>query len=155
MAAVVFDYALWSARYPSLAAQVTAPTAQLYFNEAGLYCDNTATSPIRDDKPGGRRAMLLNMLVSHIASLELRAAKADAVDGLPGRISNASEGSVSVQLQSDIVPGSEEWYNQTQYGKSFWAATRSFRGMLYVPGRPRIVDPFAGYFGSNRFGGDF
>ena len=63
---VAFDYAGWSARYPELASSVGAPLAQQYFNEAQLYCDNTATSPVIDASVGGQRYIFLNMLLSLI-----------------------------------------------------------------------------------------
>ena len=69
MAAVAFDYLGWSARYPELAAYVSLQLATAYFNEAGLYCDNTVNSPVTDDSVGGQRYMFLNMLTAHIAAL--------------------------------------------------------------------------------------
>jgi hypothetical protein len=130
---VVFSYADWIAMYPELANSVTQPTAQMYFFQAQLYCDNTPTSIIRDTSPGGEREMLLNMMTAHIAALNA------PINGQPssplvGRITNATQGSVSVATQMDMPPGSAQWYNQTKYGAAFWAATAKYRTMRYVPG---------------------
>jgi hypothetical protein len=141
MAAVTFDYGAWSARYPELSSSVAQPLAQQYFNEAGLYCDNTASSPIRDDSVGGQRSVLLNMLTAHIAALNAPI-NGQAPSPLVGRISNATEGSVSVQTQNDYLPGTVQWYQQTKYGSAYWAATSAYRTMRYIPGRPRTMDPY-------------
>lgn len=124
MPVATFDYALWSARYPALAATVAQPLAQAYFDEAGLYLDNTDTSPVTDLVERGR---LLNMLAAHIATLEARASS-----GVVGRVSSATEGSVTVASELD-VPGSAAWYGQTAYGLSYWQATKRYRSFMYVP----------------------
>ncbi|MDN7490591.1 DUF4054 domain-containing protein [Burkholderia sp. AU45274] len=137
---VTFSYADWSARYPELAASVTSQTAQLYFNEAQLYCDNTPTSLITDTSPGGERELLLNMVTAHIAALNAPL-NGQPSSPLVGRISNATQGSVSVQTDFQ-VPGSAAWFAQTKYGAAYWQATTKYRSMLYVRGPVPIVNPF-------------
>lgn len=141
---VTFSYADWSARYPELAASVTAQTAQLYFNEAQLYCDNTPTSLITDTSQGGEREMLLNMVTAHIAALNAPL-NGQPSSPLVGRISNATQGSVSVQTDFQ-VPGSAAWFAQTKYGAAYWQATTKYRSMLYVRGPVPIANPFNGRF---------
>lgn len=65
---VTFDYTAWSARYPALAQNVDATLAQSYFDEATLYLSNTPCSPVRDLT---KRALLLGLLVAHLATLYL------------------------------------------------------------------------------------
>jgi hypothetical protein len=98
------------------------------------------------------RAALLNMLVAHLAQLNLPAGGGDGSAGgtnaaapspLVGRITNATEGSVSVQTQMDLPLGSAQWFNQTPYGAQFWAATAAYRTMRYVPIPPRDMDPYS------------
>lgn len=126
MAVVSFNYATWSARYPELSA-VGSDLAQAYFNEATLYLDNTDASLVQDINA---RATLLNMLTAHIAQLNMPGSSP-----LVGRITNASEGSVSVATTySDAMPGSMAWYVQTKYGASYWQATAQYRMMRYIPG---------------------
>lgn len=136
---VTFDYSAWSAMYPVIAASVNQQSAQMYFNQAQLYCDNTVCSPVTDASVGGQREMFLYMLTAHIALLNA------PINGQPpnplvGRISNATEGSVSVQTQMDYPPGSPQWYMQTQPGASYWAASAGYRVMQYVPGPCRQFD---------------
>lgn len=137
---VVFDYSTWALRYPELAGSVSQPLAQLYFNEATLVCDNTPGSVICDLTV---RAMLLNMATAHIAQLNA-SINGQPVSPLVGRISNASEGSVSVSAQMDLPPGSAQWWAQTRYGAAWWASTATYRAARYVPGRTRNMNPWIG-----------
>ncbi|NKI68956.1 DUF4054 domain-containing protein [Collimonas pratensis] len=142
---VAFDYTAWSVRYPELASSVAQPLAQQYFNEAQLYCDNTPCSPIRDASVGGQRSMLLNMLTAHIAALNAPIGGQPS-SSLVGRISNATEGSVSVATQMDLPAGSPQWFAQSKYGIAFWQATSQYRTMHYVPGPVPVINPY-GRFG--------
>lgn len=107
----VFDYAAWSALYPALAQSVGAGQAQGYYDLACLYLDNTPTSLVRDLD---RRAALLGLLVAQ-----------------------ATRGSVSVRTEFATLSERAAWFGQTQYGASFWAATRGLRQARYVPGLPQ------------------
>lgn len=137
MGVAVFDYVVWAARYPELAASVDATLAGAYFTEAGLYLDNTDASVVQDVPT---RLLLLNMLVAHIAILN-----GAARGGLVGRVSTATEGSVTVNAEL-ATPGTAAWFAQTQPGASFWQATTAYRTMRYAPG-PR---PFLGVPGRGR-----
>jgi hypothetical protein len=148
---VTFSYATWALRYAELAATVEEPLAQLYFNEACLYCDNTATSPIQDATVSGQRELILNMATAHIAALNA------PIGGMPspqvvGRITSATQGSVSVQLQNDHPPGSVQWWQQTKYGAAFWMATARYRAFRYVSKQRRNMDTFSP-LGDNKYNG--
>ena len=129
MPAVVFNPAAFKARYPEFAA-VADPTLAACFNEAGLYLSNTDNSPVQNLT---RRATLLNMLTAHVAYI----GGLLSADGMPrpvGRVSQASEGSVSAAFEGvPPTPGSGAWFQQSQYGAAFWQATSSLRGMRYIP----------------------
>ena len=129
MPAVVFDPAAFKARYPEFAA-VANPTLVACFDEAGLYLSNTDNSPVQNLT---RRATLLNMLTAHVAYI----GGLLSADGMPrpvGRVSQASEGSVSAAFEGvPPTPGSGAWFQQSQYGAAFWQATSSLRGMRYIP----------------------
>lgn len=127
---VVFDYTVWAARFPSLAAVVNQPLATSYFQETSFYLDNTPASRVQDLN---QRAMLLNLLVAHIAWLYSPLNTAGAA-GLSGRVAGASEGSVSVTLADSPATGSEAWYDLSFYGRQYWAATAFLRTMQYKPG---------------------
>ena len=135
---VVFVYADWAARYPELAVWVGAPAAQMYFNEATLYLDNTATSLVADVT---QRTMLLYMLTSHIAQINA-AQGGQAASPLVGRITDATEGSVTVRAEMKYPEGSAQWYQQTKYGSAYWAATTQYRTMRYLPAPVRNFQPY-------------
>lgn len=125
MATAAFNYAAWTTRYPEFGA-VSEQLAALFFSEATLYLDNTDASPVQDVS---KRLMLLNMLTAHIAALS-GAGGRDA--GMVGRVSSASEGSVSVSTDSGLAAGTAPWFQQTSYGLSFWQATKTYRSATYV-----------------------
>lgn len=128
---ISFDYAAWIVRYPEMAA-VSATAAAAYFAEAGLYLDQGPTSAVRDPV---KRLLVSQMIVSHIASLATQAAGGGGGSpGLVGRISSASEGSVSVSAAYE-VPGTAAWWSQTPYGASAYAATAICRTARFVPGQ--------------------
>ena len=138
MAAVTFVYATWAARFPALAAQVAEFQAQAIFDEAqyvalGNDLPGQAPSIITDE---ARRLALFNLLVAHMAVLELRNGLAGGAGaGMVGNVASAGEGSVNVSLSSYPV-GTGKWYEQTQYGAQFWQMLASFRTARYIPGPP-------------------
>lgn len=137
---VVFNYATWSATYPNFA---DVPPTQVdgFFLVAETILDNTACSPVVNLTI---RANLLNLLVAHIAQLF-----GPSASPLVGRISNASEGSVSVGTDMGTQPPGAAWYMQTQYGALYWTATAPYRTARYRPGPQPYpgVAPFRGFGG--------
>lgn len=138
MAVAVFDYALWAARYPTLATKVDVSLAGLYFSEATLILNNSDCSLVADV---GQRLALLNMLVAHIATLNL--SEADGGTGMIGRISKATEGSVSVEATLGTLSAQATYFGQTPYGLQYWRATAQYRTFQYRPGPRPLQDPFA------------
>jgi len=126
MTIVAFDPVQFKARYPEFAA-VSNVLLSSCFTEAGLYLSNTDASPVQSIP---RRTLYLNMLTAHIAFM----GGALSADGQPrpvGRVSQASEGSVSASFDYG-TPGTQAWFVQTQYGASFWQATSSLRSFRYI-----------------------
>lgn len=136
---VTFNYADWVAQNPALA-NISEPQATNFFNLATLYFNNLGW-------PGSltQAATLLYMLTAHIARLF---APRDALGNpssagtfpppIVGRVSSASQGSISVQTDYDSNSSpSEKWYNQTPEGAAYWAATAQFRTALFIPGPQR------------------
>jgi len=130
---VTFVYADWAAQYPQFS-NVTSAQAQVYFNQATLYLDNTPTSPLAGDPT--TLTTLLYLITAHIAQLwtNLATAGGAAQNAPVGRISAATQGSISVQTVY-ATPASDlaAWFYQTQYGASFWAATTYLRTARYIP----------------------
>ncbi len=132
MAVVVFDPVGFVARYPEFAT-CPALTLTAYFSEATLYLNNTDASPVADPVI---RAMLLNMLVAHIAALNF-GVNGQPPAGIVGRVNQASEGSVSVSAEMGPASNTSAWYMQTKYGASYWQATAGYRTFSYRPGASR------------------
>lgn len=127
MPAVAFSAAKFKTRYPEFSA-VSSATLGECFTEATLYLAN-ADRPVRNE---ARRLLLLNMLTAHIGYI----GGLLSTDGMPrpvGRLSQASEGSVSASFDSvPATPGSGAWFAQSQYGSAFWQATTGLRSMRYI-----------------------
>lgn len=138
MGDVVFSYDWWQQRYPELSAWTTPGQALGYFDRATLLLNNTSCSLVKDQ---GTRQILLGLLVAHLAQLN-SPVNGVAPSPLVGRISSASEGSVSVSTEygGESEPG-EAWYLQTRFGAEYWAATRRFRLGTYTVGPQRFREP--------------
>lgn len=143
---VTFDYAAWIAIFPEMA-NVSEPLATEYFNLATLFCANT----LRIVCSATKLATLLNLLTAHIAQLfapQINGQPNNGSGSVPapntvGRVSNASEGSVSVGFDMPGQPPAAAWYVQTRYGALFWQATSVYRTMRYIPG-PIATPAFPG-----------
>jgi hypothetical protein len=143
--AVAFNYTTWIAGYPEFAA-CSSDQGQAWWNRADLYFANEVCNPAYC-LGANRFGELLYMMTSHIAWMNSpRDAMGNPSAGgtmpaspLVGRISSASEGSVSVSTEwKGSGSPSEDWYTQTKYGAAFWAATAQFRTARYSA-RPTIV----------------
>ena len=121
MSVVVFNPTIFKARYPEFA-DVDSALLTLYFNEAQIYVDNTENSVIVDMNI---RGMILNMLVAHIAAIQ--------VAPLVGRLASAGEGSVNVSTSYAVATGSRAWFDQTRYGAGAWQALAPYRCAIYIP----------------------
>ena len=137
MAVVIFDVAKFRARYPEFDS-VSDDLLQAYFTEATVYLNNTDTSPITDVN---QRSVFLNMLVAHIAAIS-SGVGGQAASGLVGRVTSASEGSVSVSVEAGPSSASSWWYMQTPYGAQYWQATAPYRTIRYLPGGSPSMYPY-------------
>ena len=142
---VTFNYGTWVAMYP-LFATLTQEQGVAYFNLATLICANSSTNPINRD---GNLAALLYLLTCHFAWLNCPkdpsgnpAATGSAASPLVGRISNATEGSVSVATEWNAGSGSdlEAFLTQTQWGAAYWAATAQYRTARYLARPTRVIN---------------
>ena len=137
--AVAFDYAKWTTSFPELSGIVEGEAAEYFAQASELFFNNLGW-------PGSlpQAARLLNLLTAHIAWLfAARDESGRPVTGgtqdppaLVGRITNASEGSVSVQAEwqagSNASP-SQAWFLQSRYGGMYWQATAALRTAIYIP----------------------
>jgi len=136
--AITFNPVQFVVRYPEFSYLANTPQLQEYFTEATMYHRNDGGGPVKD---GTQQTLLLNMLTAHIAKLNAPLASGQTAPDTVGRVSNASEGSVSVALE---MSSSElaQWFNQTKYGAAYWAATRPFRTFRWRTRCPYNPTPF-------------
>lgn len=123
---VVFDPVEFRALYPA----IIASDVQLadYFAMAETFLDNTECSVVKDL---GSRKRLLYLLVAHIATIT---GMAESGNPVVGRISSATEGSVSVSLDYGTMGNNERWYLQTPWGAMYWQLTKRYRSAVYRMG---------------------
>ncbi len=142
MTVAVFSYRDWTALYPQFgpggANFVSEPAANLYFGQAALYCANDDCAIIpADPTTFGPRISILYMLTTHLAALS--SVTQTGAAGLVGRISDASEGSVSVKLDLGALPDSASWYAQTPWGLQAYTAMAPYRQARYIPSPGRFA----------------
>lgn len=118
-----FVYADFTAAYPAFATAPPELTLEAYFALAGeVWLRNDGTGPVRTTV---LQTQLLYMLTAHIAQL-FSGPDGNDPSGLVGRISSATEGSVTVATEYESTMNSA-WFNQTPYGAAFWQATAAWR----------------------------
>ena len=130
MAVVIFDQARFLDRYPEFKKTLTKyPTSAVNcFSEAELFLDNSNGGRV----PVPPRDLFLNMITAHIMVLNY-GRDGQKPSGVVGRIKSAGQGSVNVQAEMDSPAGSQAWWNQTQYGASYWQASKPYKLAFYVP----------------------
>lgn len=140
-AIATFDVASFRATYPAFSEFPPDATLATYFALAGeVWLRNDGTGPVRTTT---LQTALMNMLTAHLAQL-FSGPDGNDPSGLVGRISSATEGSVTVASEYESTMNSA-WFNQTPYGAAFWQATAAYRTFAaYLPGRNRFGNGIAG-----------
>ncbi len=129
MAVVAWDPDGFAQRFPEFAPATSGIFADL-FTEAGLLCDNSGAGPVKD--PAVLKVLLF-LLTAHLAKLYVGANGDGGGQQGVGRVSQGSEGTVSVSLDMGQVQNDQAWYVQTPYGAQYWAMSSPFRRFVYVP----------------------
>lgn len=139
---ITFVYADWVGMFPEFAA-VSPAMGAVYFQIADAYFANSIFNPAfgcGDPLALERMTTLSYLVTAHIAWLlaprDLNgnpSATGVPASPLVGRISSATEGSVSlgIELTGGGSP-SEAFFTQTKYGFMFWQATAGFRTAQYL-----------------------
>lgn len=136
---VNLTYADWSAAYPQFSTTVSQSAFDTtIYPLAQQYCRNDGGGPVTT---AATQTALLGLMCAHIAQL-LNGSNTQPVSPLVGRVSSASEGSVSVSVEmpSGGSP-TQAWLSQTQWGAMFWAMAAPYRTARYVPGPRRVFNP--------------
>lgn len=125
-----FDYGEFTGIYPEFAGAAQGACAN-NFTLATMLLNNCCSSPVCDPD---QRLALLYMLTAHITFLMTPApANNNDPQGVVGRVSDATQGSVSVSTDwVTDVSQSMAYYSQTKYGAMFWQLTASYRTMHYI-----------------------
>lgn len=131
-AVAVFDPTAFKQAYPAFA-NVSDPQLQAMFDIATLYLRNDGTSPV---KTVAAQTALLYMLTAHLTQISF-GPNGQGASGIVGRVTSASEGSVSIGTDYPSTPNNA-WFVQTPYGASFWQATAAYRMTRYIPGPTRF-----------------
>lgn len=137
---VNYTYDQWIAVYPQFSSTVTSAafTTTLY-PLAQQYCRNDGGGPVTTSQI---QTNLLGLMCAHIAQLVF-GSSTQPLSPLVGRISDASEGSVSVKAEMPPAGNpTQAWLQQTQFGTMFWVATSPYRTMHYMPGPRRNFNPW-------------
>jgi hypothetical protein len=124
MPSVELDADKFNALLPEFSSYSAAELAG-YFSRAELYIENGAAATIPDPP----RESILYLTMAHLMTLYK-----DGRGGSVGRISSASQGSVSVSFDfpAAAAGGNGIWWNQTQYGAEVWAVTAKYRTFKWV-----------------------
>jgi hypothetical protein len=114
----------------------------LYFGLAETVHRNDGGGPVTD---ATTQTNLLYLATAHVAKLLAPPPSGGNAPGrdtsVVGRVTNASEGSVSVATEMPMNPNSA-WWQTTQYGSMYWQMSQVFRTMRYIPGAPKPNNPW-------------
>lgn len=130
MAIVVLDISKFRAMFPEFS-NVADSILPFLFDQSTDYLNNSDYSLVED---AVKRERLLYMLMAHIAYVRYGDASGNGGTGMVGRLSSASEGSVSVSSDAGQIEFRYMWYTQSPYGMDFWQATKVYRMANYYPG---------------------
>ena len=126
----VFDPGAFKLAYPQFASFTNEQLNFFFKSVQGRILDNSETSCISL----ANREIWFYLLVAHKAELQNRINSGNS--GLVGRVSSATEGSVSISTDYSLGSGAlGQWLNQTPYGAEFFALTTAWRTALWVAGR--------------------
>lgn len=134
---ITFNYAVWAHSFPQFSTLTSDQVVGVVLPIAEIYNRNDGGGPVSS---AAIQTQLLNLMVAHVAQL-LFGVNGQAPSSLVGRISGATEGSVSVQTEFPQNQNSA-WFNQTPFGAAWWQATAAYRTMRYVPGPRRVFNPW-------------
>jgi hypothetical protein len=138
------DYVAWQAQFPELG-YIGYETAYEWYVTSDLFLRNDGTAPI---STYARQQKAMFFLMAHLIALfgpqpgtglPNGATASNPTGGMVGRVSTASEGSVSVS--SEYAAANNEnaaWYAQTRYGAAYWQLINIWRRFRYMPGPVRF-----------------
>ncbi|MGV3346409.1 DUF4054 domain-containing protein [Enterobacteriaceae bacterium LUAb1] len=130
MAIVTLNISTFRAMFPEFST-ISDAILPFLFDQATDYLNNSEYSLVKD---AVKRERLLYLLMAHLAYMRYGDANGNGGPGMVGRISSATEGSVSVSSDLGGFDPRYAWYTQSPYGLDFWQATKIYRMANYYPG---------------------
>lgn len=127
-----FSYPIWAQTFPQFSNVYEGQVLGLLLPVAESFCANDGSGPANDLNT---QLNMINLLVAHLAQLFF-GSTTQPLSPLVGRISSATQGSVSVVVEMPTTPDAA-WFNQTQYGAGFWAMSSIYRRFRVIPGCPQ------------------
>lgn len=143
----VFDPVAFKAVFPQFSSFTDEQLTWFFESVENTALGNYETSCIDLET----RKKLFYLLVAHKAELQNRINSGNS--GLVGRISSATEGSVSISTEYNSGSGAmAQWLNQTPYGADYYAMTAQYRHALWIAAtqpmpvsRTKLRFPFGGW----------
>lgn len=134
-----FDYAAFIAQFPNFV-YLPEPQVQAQFTAATTLIRNDGGGPVRDATV---QSQCLLYATAHFCALFAARPDGTYPDGPVGRISSASEGSVSVSTEyGPLTQQGKDFWVQTRYGAFVWQMTAPYRTFRWHPGFVRRFDPW-------------
>lgn len=130
MAVITFDPVAFVATYPEFSATPNDRMTNMFTIAEQSILDNTDNSPVMDPN---YRTQLFYMLVAHLLLIFGTSDTPTLNNAPPGRLSSATQGTVTSQFEYIVAPGSSmaAWFTQTKYGALYWMSTAPFRSARY------------------------
>ena len=141
---VIFDFPQFTALFPEFSGLGPALCSAYFMRATGNIISNSTTNPMYGD---GNLPFLIYLATAHVAYLNCPKDQAGnpSAGGTPasqaaGRVSSASQGSVSVQTEwpANDPSGQEKYLMQTKYGQEYIAAMGPYKTGRYAA-RPTII----------------
>ena len=137
--AVTFDPNAWAAAYPQFSNIASATLTGVVLPLAQVYCRNDGGGPIDDEN---MQTQALWLMVAHCAQI-LFGSTIQPLSSVVGRVSNASQGSVSVSTSWPAASSiTDAWLSQTQYGAAFLALVNSVTLGFYAAKQTPLYKPY-------------
>lgn len=136
-ASITFNYATWIPAYPQFI-NTPQPTIELVVVPlAQVQCRTDGGSPVRDQ---ATLTVLFGLMVAHVTQLMFGSTIAP-LTGVVGRVSQATQGSVSVSAEYNNPNPAAAWFLQTPYGAVYYQAISGFTLGVYAPRQVPIRRP--------------
>lgn len=126
----------WRVGYPEFV-KVADPQIEIAEGIAEAIHANDGSGPVAS---ANVQKQALWAITAHVAFLNYGygVGSSAPANTIVGRISSATEGSVSVTTENNYPAGTPQWFQQTKYGSTYFMMMAPYRTMRYFA-RPQVV----------------